>query len=224
MLNCLFAIMLSFFIYKILKIYYNVSTMKNFIYWLFVAISVFFVVAINLIFDFKFETVLNFFITFLFLILPSIVVGLILVNFIPKKWYRTDKKIYNERSYEKKLFNSIKIKSWKDYVPQLLKIDNINDAKKDNVDTKSAEYINFFISETCRSEFIHLFYIFSELFVLIVLFFIKTEWALKFGIAITIIWIIFHMMSVLIQRYNRPRLKIFLKRVEKNNKKIFEKN
>gem|GEM_PF-402838 len=197
--------------------------MKQFVYWLFVVIAVLLVASINLIFDFRFATILNFLITFLFLILPTVVVGLIMVNFIPKNWYRTDKKIYTEKSFEKSFFNIIKIKRWKDYVPQLLKIDNINDAKKDNVDTKSVEYINFFISETCRSEFLHLFYIFSELFVLIVLFFIKTEWALKFGIAITIIWIIFHMMSVLIQRYNRPRLKTFLKRIEKNNKKNYEK-
>lgn len=190
--------------------------MKNFIYWLCVAFSICIVLTINMIFDFSFNTILSFLITFFYLALPSILVGLLFVNILPKKLYSEDKSIFVEKPFEKKIYRNMHVKEWKDFVPQFLKIDNINDAKKEKINTQSSEYIKFFISETCRSELLHCFYIVSEFVMLFLLFFIKTDWALKFGLAITIIWSIFNIMPLFIQRYNRPRLKLLLKRVEKN--------
>ena len=180
--------------------------MKTFFYWFSVVLSIISVITINLIFDFRITVVTEFFICLLVVVLPSILF-FFLDRFIPKQWYGENNKLFNERKFEKKFLNAIKIKKWKDNVPQFLKIDNISKTK-DKIDK---EYIEFFISETRRGELMHLF---DVLFGIIASIFLPKKFLFRYTLPILFFWTFFNLLSILIQRYNRPRLKKALQRFE----------
>ena len=192
--------------------------MKKVWYWSIAVVLALLVLGINLIFNFSFGTVLDYLLAFAFLIAPTVAVGIVFTMLMPKKIYNPDSSIFKEASFEKNMYDKLKVKKWKDYVPQFLRIDNIDDAKEDNVDVQNPEYLEFFISETCRAEMVHFFYVAFVIVMFVLLLVINTALALKFGIAFAVVWILFNMASILIQRFNRPRLQELLKKVKANKK------
>ena len=185
--------------------------MKTFLYWFSVVFSIILVITVNLIFDFRIGVVWEFLICLLVVIAPSIILN-ILDWLVPKNLYMQDKKIYNERKFESTLFKKLKIKKWKDNVPQFLKIKNINKIKEENKQV-DADYINFFIIETRRGELMHLLDIILGI---IAMLFLPRHYFLRYSLPIILVWIFFNGLSIIIQRYNRPRLKKFLSRIEQN--------
>ena len=185
--------------------------MKTFLYWFSVVFSIILVITVNLIFDFRIGVVWEFLICLLVVIAPSIILN-ILDWLVPKNLYMQDKKIYNERKFEATLFKKLKIKKWKDNVPQFLKIKNINKIKEENKQV-DADYINFFIIETRRGELMHLLDIILGI---IAMLFLPRHYFLRYSLPIILVWIFFNGLSIIIQRYNRPRLKKFLSRIEQN--------
>ena len=125
--------------------------MKTFFYWFFVVFSIVAIISVNLIFDFRLGVVAEFFLCLIVIIAPSIILNFT-EKFFPKKWYGEQKKLYRERAFEKVMFEKINVKKWKDNVPQFLKIANINKTNE-KIDKN---YIEFFITETRRGEFMHL--------------------------------------------------------------------
>ena len=192
--------------------------MKKVWYWSIAVVLALLVLGINLIFNFSFGTVLDYLLAFAFLIAPTVAVGIVFTMLMPKKIYNPDSSIFKEASFEKNMYDKLKVKKWKDYVPQFLRIDNIDDAKEDNVDVQNPEYLELFISETCRAEMVHFFYVAFVIVMFVLLLVINTALALKFGIAFAVVWILFNMASILIQRFNRPRLQELLKKVKANKK------
>ena len=172
-----------------------------------VIFSIIAVISINLIFDFRIGVLLEFLICLIVVILPSILFNF-LDKFFPKKWYSENNKIFNERKFERKFYEKIGLKRWKNNVPQFLKIDDINKTKE-KVDK---EYLEHFISETRRGEFMHFIDI---LFAYIAAIFLPWRFFLRYTLPILVVWTIFNLISIWIQRYNRPRLKKALERVER---------
>ena len=185
--------------------------MKNFFYWFSVVICILLVITLNLIFDFRIAVVWEFLICLLVIISPSIILNFV-ERFFPKKWYGENVKMYNERRFEKKLFKKLKIKKWKDKVPQFLKISNINEAKNNN-EQINREYVESFIVETRRGEFMHLLDI---LFGAIAMLFLPPQFFFRYTLPIFLVWLFYNMLSIIIQRYNRPRLKTLLKKMERD--------
>ena len=116
------------------------------------------------------------------------------------------------------MYKNLQVKKWKDYVPQFLRIENIDEAKKENIDIQKPEYLEFFISETCRAEMVHFFYVAFVIVMFVLLLIINTSMALKFGIALVGDWFFFNLLSIIIQRYNRPRFQELLDKVNANKK------
>ena len=185
--------------------------MKTFFYWFMVIFSIVAVISINLVFDFRMGVILEFFICLFTIVVPSILFTF-LDKFFPKKWYSENNKIFGERKFERKFYERIKIKKWKNKVPQFLKIDDISKTK-DKVDK---EYIEHFISETRRGELMHAIDI---LFGFITALFLPKKFLLRYTLPILFVWTIFNLISIWIQRYNRPRLKKALERFERESEK-----
>lgn len=98
----------------------------------------------------------------------------------------------NGKWYQRKL----KIKSWKDRLPQKVPEGGFS---KEHLDGVSVEYLNQFILETCRGEWIH----FSNA-LLGILFLLFAPPLFKIPCALLIF--LGHLPYVAIQRYNRFRL------------------
>ena len=187
--------------------------MKNRGYWLSVILNIVIVISVNLFFDFRIGVLWEFLLCLIVIISPAIVLNFI-DRFIPKKWY-DERKLFEERKFEKKFFENIKIKKWKDSVPQFLKVDNINEEreKKNKIEY---EYIEHFIDETRRGEFMHLLDIILGL---MTIFFLPSQYLFRYCLPIALIWIFYNMLSIIIQRYNRPRLKSLSKTIKKKQEK-----
>ncbi len=102
----------------------------------------------------------------------------------------------NGRFYEK----YFKISKWKDKLPQFSNIVKIG-FHLNNMEVKSEEYLDRFIVETLRSEVTHIFLMaISPVFIL---------WNdnLVYGIIATCLYFLGNLPFLMIQRYNRPRVK-----------------
>lgn len=109
------------------------------------------------------------------------------------------KKRYQALAWEKdgKWYQKhLKIKSWKDKLPQRVPDDGFS---KEHLDTVTPEYLDEFIMETCRGEWIH----FSNfLLAFAILLIVPHPFKIPFALAVMIL----HLPYIIIQRYNRFRL------------------
>ncbi len=73
---------------------------------------------------------------------------------LPKSWFMPGKRIFEVSKREHKLYNKMKIKSWKDKVPELGGFTGFH--KNELRSSQSAEYLERFIMETNFGVIIHL--------------------------------------------------------------------
>ncbi|MBR0183987.1 MAG: hypothetical protein IJQ10_02370 [Clostridia bacterium] len=115
-----------------------------------------------------------------------------------------------EKFYEKIL----KIKKWKDKIPQFVIKGGFS---KNKIKNLNLEYLKKFIAETYRAEIDHLMCCFSVPF----LFFLNNLKNIKLSFIISGLVIIGNLPCVLIQRYNRFRIRrICLKLKNKQNSNL----
>ena len=116
-------------------------------------------------------------------------------SFNPGSWlYRKRTWEKNARFYEK----AMKIKKWKNRLPDGAAVSKSGFRKKRLRNTDSG-YLNMFIRETCRAEYLHWI-----LLLLSLLFFIWNPWYI--GIMMIAYAVIANMPCIFAQRYNRIRL------------------
>ena len=122
------------------------------------------------------------------LVIGSIMDKIDLSQFKPGSWR------FRERKFEKKLYKAIRVKKWKRFAPTY-------DDSKFDITRNSAETV---IGETCRAETVHWMCIAASLVsISFALIFDSLPAFLITGIAGALVDLVF----VIIQRYNRPRLK-----------------
>lgn len=140
-----------------------------------------------------------------------------ITRLLPKKLFNPYNRNYKVTPKEMKFYDNIKIKKWKDKVPEMgqyltsfgkTKIDNPNDPK----------YMYTFIEETCYAEVMHS--IAAVLGYLIILMMWPIEYCWCFGIPVAFVAMFLHLFPVMIQRYNRSKLiKIYEHQLKNNEKK-----
>jgi glycosyl-4,4'-diaponeurosporenoate acyltransferase len=124
-----------------------------------------------------------------------------IIHHLPKKLFDPYKKCFIVKKWEKKFFNVIKIKKWKDKIPEIGAL--TCDFGKDHIsDPNNVEYIYSFLIETGYAEVIH--NVSCVIGFLVIL--ICPKCLLSIGLPIGIINVGFNILSSLIQRYNRPKL------------------
>lgn len=127
-----------------------------------------------------------------------------LINFIPARWFKFHG-LFKEYSFEAKLYEIIKVKKWKKYLPEGAKVMK-NAFDKQHLEKKEEAYYVRFTQELCRAEVLHWFH----LLLLLLVFSSSSYW-----IYIYIYVVVSNVPCIIAQRYNRPRLLNIIKRLKK---------
>ena len=122
----------------------------------------------------------------------------------PRKWIREDKFPFQSFGFEKngKIYDKIKIKKWKTKWPDASRIMHKIFPKipVKRFDDKSPEKVKVLLKESCVAETTHIVaFLFS--------FFALLFWMSVLSIILTVLYALVNIPPILIQRYNRPRLK-----------------
>lgn len=179
-------------------------------YFIILFTAIFLIIGLNLGFNFSMYTALNLLVVFAIILLPSLIVA-ILIRILPKKWFDYRLSIFQPRKYQKHLYEKLGIKKWKDSVPELGK--SAGFSKKNLTQPDDPEYIKHFLNEICYGEVLHITCMISALIGLI---FVPKGTLLTMGLPVAIVYFIYNIPSLMILRYNRPRLLKLLKFLEKN--------
>ncbi len=156
-------------------------------------------------------------------IFPTAVIGMILVNAIvaiictkvlPDKWFIKENKFFSASKKETLFYDKLKIKKWKD---KTLELGALNHFKKDKIhSTSDPAYVEKFIIENNKGfldHFVSIFAGFAAIFIMP-----KKFW-LPMALPIAITSFLINLLSVVILRYNMPRLRVLLKFAQRNANK-----
>lgn len=141
----------------------------------------------------------------------DLIISLVVV-LLPKRFFHPFSKAYQTYAFEKKWYQSLKIKLWKDKIPigkgPLL----VGFAKNKVEQTNNNEYVLRFLTDSCRAEVMHWISAFMPfLFVA----FRYPNFYFSIGIYIAFVNFVLQIMPVMVQRYNRPKLKALYERNKK---------
>ena len=153
-------------------------------------------------------------ISLLVLVVIDAVCALFVRYCLPKKVFNPFLKVYNVGKKERKFYERIGIRKWKDRIPEAGQL-FANFAKTEIADMNNNEYVYKFMSETIYAELMHwLSMIFSFLII-----FIDLSISLYVALPLVIGNMILNLMPVLVQRYNRPKLMVLYQRNERMKNK-----
>lgn len=128
-----------------------------------------------------------------------------IVNRLPEKRFDHAKKFFTVGAKEKKFYESLKIRKWKDRIPELGALGGFR--KNKIAEPSNNDYVARFLTEICYGEIVHIVSPFTGFLVL--LFF--PEFALTIGLPVAIVNIFFNLPSLFILRYNSYKLEILYK-------------
>lgn len=126
-------------------------------------------------------------------------------RFFPRKWILENHFPYKSFVFEKqgKIYEKIHIRKWKTKWPDASKLFNKILGEfypKKQIESNDTAKISVLIKESCIAESTH--------FIAILLgFFCLKIWFSVYGFIISVLWMLWNIPPIIIQRYNRPRLK-----------------
>lgn len=139
------------------------------------------------------------------------VVSLLMRLIIPTNFWIKKRKCFKVWRKEKTFYDRIKIKKWKDKIPEMGKIAGF---PKDSIRSMDCSYLQKFIAETCFAEWMH--------FIVGVVGFTALCFCpihdYVFVVPILIVNFILHLLPCMIQRYNRLRLTEVVNRLSCKNR------
>ncbi len=152
----------------------------------------------------------NFFVIFGVTVLAAVIVMLIdaltatVCRLLPAKWVSPDKKIFQVSVKEKKTYEKLKIRKWKDAVPEIGQFTGFR--KNKLIDPKSVEYLDRFLLESSYGEVGHFCSCLTGF--LLLLFFPVYEYWLAISIPVAIVSMLLNIPSFMILRYNSYKLRV----------------
>lgn len=123
---------------------------------------------------------------------------------LPKKCANYEKKFFSVSKKEKSFYEKLKIRKWKDLVPEIGQFTGFRKNKLEN--PQSVEYVERFLMEACYGEIGHFTSFFTG-FLILLLFPLFSGW-LYFAIPVAVINLLMNMPSYFILRYNFYKLQI----------------
>ena len=125
-----------------------------------------------------------------------------LIHCLPKKWFSAERKLFKVFKWERKFYEKLGIKHWKDKV---LELGSLNGFSKNKInDPTNPEYFSNFIIESNNGILDHLLSIFTG-FGCCLLF---PQYFLTIGLPASIVGAILNILPIFILRYNIPKLLI----------------
>lgn len=129
---------------------------------------------------------------------------------LPNKAYKSDSFFYRSHRYEKegRLYEKlIAVKKWKHLLPDGGAILKKHGYKKKKLDNFSKENLEKFLIESCRGELTH--------WLAIIPFWVFGFFAPPYIIPIMFVYaLLVNMPCIIVQRYNRPRIKRLLEKIK----------
>ncbi|MBE5733713.1 MAG: hypothetical protein E7347_01530 [Clostridiales bacterium] len=120
---------------------------------------------------------------------------------LPKKWFSTDRKVFIAKKTERKFYEKIGIKRWKDKVLELGVFTNFH--KNKIAKPNDNEYIERYILEANYGVLIHAIMLPLSFLILI---FGNLKLGLFFTLPIAIVSVFLNLLPLFILRYNLPKL------------------
>lgn len=132
---------------------------------------------------------------------------------VPRRWFDPEKFPFRSFKWEQegRIYEKIGIQHWKNHTPDMSKHFQKTFAKQGNL-LRSPEHLRKLVAETCSAEFVHtVLILLSPAFVLLMD---------EYGVLAMMLYILGNLISLIIQRYNRPRIMKIIQRIEQRNAKI----
>lgn len=130
---------------------------------------------------------------------------------LPSKWYDPDKKCFCVSKKERKFYEKIGIKKWKD---KILELGALGGFRKNKLkDSSDCEYLNLFLIENNKGIVIHISNIILGFLIMLCLP-LKYAWVISFPVAC--VNFVLGLLPIFVLRYNIPKLKICKQRAERN--------
>lgn len=180
-------------------------------YWLYILGGIVLTLSLNLVFHFSFQTVLDFFVIFVLILCPSII-SLLFEKILPSSFFDGHFQFYKPKKYEKSLYKKLRVKDWKDYVPNL---GNVGKDIAGSDQQPTVELFEKFLHQTCLGEVVHKFCVVSSIVSSVIILFVRADLFLRMALPICFVYVTINMLSIIIQRYNRPRIYVMLERLKR---------
>lgn len=138
-----------------------------------------------------------------------------LCRMLPEKCADRDLKFFQVSPKEKKFYEKLKIRKWKDKIPEIGQFTGFR--KNKIVDPKSAEYLERFLLEICYGQLCHLVSCFTS-FLILLLFPLYRYW-LAASIAVSLVSVALNLLPTFTLRYNSYKLRVLHKSVLKKEQR-----
>lgn len=133
-----------------------------------------------------------------------------IVNNLPDKWFTHDKKLFKISKNERKFYEKIKIRAWKDKVWEL---GGLGGFRKNKIaDPNDPEYLLKFVVESNKGVTDHVVGIVLGFAVIFVL---PLKYALVIGVPVALTNVILCVMPTMILRYNIPKIMVAYERAKR---------
>lgn len=141
-----------------------------------------------------------------------------IIHSFPNKWFEKDKKCFQVSKNERKFYEKLKIKSWKDKVFELGALGGFR--KNKIKDPNSPEYLNLFLIESNKGIIVH---IAGVIVGFLVMFILPLKYAWRIGFPIAMVNMFLNILPIMILRYNIPKLQVAYERARRQKERD-EKN
>ena len=196
---------------------------KNNLYWIIIACGILIIFGANLVSNFTIQTFLYCILTLCIVVIPCIIFVFVL-EFMPKKLFDANKKIFHVFKFENKFYEKMKIKKWKEKIPTIKSVKTGFDKTK--IISKSPDYLLQFLTENCKAETGHAISILWGLIsIIIAIFILPKHMVLTVWLPVVILNTLFHYGPIAIQRYIRPRLlRLYNTSLKENEDELEKRN
>ena len=138
-----------------------------------------------------------------------------IARLMPAKFADHTKKVYQVSAKEKKFYEKLKIRMWKDKIPE---IGHFTGFRKNKLaDPQSVEYVERFLLESCYGELGHFFSLFLGFTVLFL--YPLSEFWFALAIPVAIVNFFLNLPSLLVLRYNSYKLTVLRKSLLKKQQR-----
>lgn len=141
-----------------------------------------------------------------------------LIRRLPEKWFGHERRFFQVSAKEKKFYEKLKIRKWKDKVPELGQFTNFH--KNKVAEPRNNAYLERYMLEAAYGEVIHLAGCFLGF---VIIFFYPLKYWLCFGFPVAVINLIMNILPYFILRYNFYKMKVLYRSNERKQRWAAEK-
>ena len=141
-----------------------------------------------------------------------------LIRRLPEKWFGHERRFFQVSAKEKKFYEKLKIRKWKDKVPELGQFTNFH--KNKVAEPRNNVYLERYMLEAAYGEVIHLAGCFLGF---VIIFFYPLKYWLCFGFPVAVINQIMNILPYFILRYNFYKMKVLYRSNERKQRRAAEK-